>query len=199
MFGQATEDECPEIRLFTSLNAVVVGDKVHFNVVAKGGSLKPSELKFEWRSYSGRLSVSRDTTRAVLDTATVKHSWDIVSVDFIDFRRCLLNDSSGAIHIRRKGPYSEVDEFWWWFQLNSERYRAYKMPDYEQWIEILNSRLWLIDPNLTYEFDRDRPDPINTGLIVSYKGKPVNPRFVHDFVARAPKIAGWEFFAGAAK
>ncbi len=194
-FGQVETEGCPSFELFQSLDVAVTGDRISLNIVSTGGSLKPEEVKFDWRVYPpGNMVVSPDTTKAWFDTSTVKENWAIVSVDFANWRRCNWHGSSRTINIRRKGPYTSVDEFWWWFQLNAEEFQAYKMPEYHQWLDRLNALLRLIDPNLTYRFDRERLDPINTGFILDYKGK-VSTKLINDIVARAPKIAGWEFLA----
>lgn len=183
---------CPEFELFTSLNVAIVGDRITFNVVATGGTLKPSELKFDWRVFpSGKITISKDTTTAALDTSTIRAPQAIVSVDFSDFRKCSWRSSSGEINIRSKGPYNRIDDFWWWFQLNSERFRAYKMPDYGTWLNSLQERLKYIDKSLTFDIDHERPDPLKRTLII--RAKPGSAAVLKSVMARSPKLGGWEF------
>jgi hypothetical protein len=97
--------------------------------------------------------------------------------------------------IRRKGPYTKADEFWWWFQLNSERLRWFEEPEHPATLKELGDRLREVDARLTFRIDRNRKDPINFGLIIGFKNKPYDAKVVDDFIARSPSLAGWEFEA----
>jgi hypothetical protein len=184
--------ECPRFDLLRSLDAVVVGDKVMFNVVTTGGNLRRSALRYTWRVFpKGKIVISRDTTVAILDTSTVRENWVVISADFANWRQCNWHESR-EIRIRRKGPYTKTDEFWWWFHLNENHLRAFNDPDHKEWIEKLEWVLRFVDDRLTFRIDTDREDPIKQGFIVGYRGKPYNAKLVADFVARAPSLAGWE-------
>ena len=114
-----------------------------------------------------------------------------MSVDFADFRKCSWYSSSGDINIRRKGPYTRIDDFWWWFQLNSEHFRAYKLPDYKTWLEMLEARLKYIDRRFTFTIDHERPNALKRALIID--AKPYDAVILKSLIDRAPNLAGWEF------
>ena len=188
-------DKCPDFNLITSLKAVVEGDIVRFNIVTRGGKLAANKLRYTWKAYPrGKVVVDRDSSIASLDTSSVRGSWVIVSAEFADWRECSWTDSS-EVKIRRKGPYTLADEFWWWFQLNSEHIRAFNDPDHDEWLRSIGLVLSLVDERLTYKIDTERADPMNQAFFIGYRGKPYNVKLVNDFISRAPKLAGWEFIA----
>jgi hypothetical protein len=187
---QKSNDGCPKFKVIGSANTAVIGDKLTYNIVVKGGTLNASELKFDWDVYPrGQITASQDTKNAVLDTSTVNGNWAIVSVRFADFRRCYWHASSGDINIRRKGPYSKVDEFWWWFQRNREHFRAYKMPEYKLWLWMLKTRLKAVDGRFSFTIDHERVE--KRALIID--AKPHDATLLKELADRAPDLASWQF------
>ncbi len=183
---------CPSFDLLQSMDAVVVGDKVTFNIVSSGGNLKRSELRFKWTVFPrGKIVTSRNSTFATLDTSSVGGNWAVISADFENWKQCNWHDSQ-EIRIRRKGPYTLADEFWWWFHRNETKLSAYNDSDHKEWLDRLQILLHVVDKQLTFSIDWDRKDPMKNGFIVDYKGNPYDAKLVNEFIARAPSLAGWD-------
>jgi len=190
---------CPRFQLFASTLQAVDGDVVTFNISLAEGNVDLNAVKYAWRIYPrGRIDQAHDTPVATLDTSTVKGSWAIVSIEVEPFQMCP-QYTSRQIAIRRKGPYTKADDFWWWFQLHEEDFRAYKMADYPRWLDELTERMHAVDERLTFKISHDWKDPMKRGFIVGYRGKPYDAKLVNDFLARAPDLAGFDFVSAKAQ
>lgn len=183
---------CPALYLYASTFDAVEGDRVAFNVSVTGGNVDLTGLKYHWNvSPRGRIESAEGTPVGVLDTSSVKSGWATVTIEVGPFRMCG-QTASQTIRIRRNGPYSKVDEFWWWFQLHEEEFRAYKSPEYERWLRELSTRLVQVDERLLVRINHQGKENMKRDFIVGYRVKPYDAKVVNDFIALAPELANFE-------
>jgi hypothetical protein len=87
----------------------------------------------------------------------------------------------------------EPQAFWAWFTANADRYRDVEVPEKDQLLDELESRLHRYHPRLYFEVGGMPAGPRE--LVITAEGDASLFPTVERLVAAAPQIAGWEAVA----
>ena len=192
--GAAQNKPCmrPLLDIFKSAVTATDGEKVVFNASVPLENIDQSSLKYKWRVFAkGKFTDLEGMAATTLDTTGLGGETVIVNVEVSPVEECTQIDSL-SLEIRRKGPYTKADDFWWWVQLNQTNLSGYNDPQYEFLLDQLRERLKEVDHRLTVKIEIQRKDPMKQGLIIGYRAKPYDIDLVNDLIFRAPNLAGFD-------